>query len=35
VSSFYTGIFQGVVMIAAVVVAVVFARIGSRGEALA
>jgi len=33
VSSFYTGIFQGVVMIAAVVVAVLFARIGTRGEA--
>jgi ribose transport system permease protein len=33
VSSFYTGIFQGVVMIAAVVVAVFFARISNRGEA--
>jgi ribose transport system permease protein len=33
VSSFYTGIFQGVVMIAAVVVAVLLARIGTRGEA--
>ena len=33
VSSFYTGIFQGVVMIAAVVVAVFFARVSSRGEA--
>jgi ribose transport system permease protein len=32
VSSFYTGIFQGVVMIAAVVVAVVFARFSTRGE---
>jgi ribose transport system permease protein len=32
VSSFYTGIFQGVVMIAAVVVAVFFARISTRGE---
>ncbi|QYD71955.1 ABC transporter permease [Paraburkholderia edwinii] len=33
VSSFYTGIFQGVVMIAAVVVAVFFARVATRGEA--
>ncbi|HTJ95375.1 MAG TPA: ABC transporter permease [Pararobbsia sp.] len=32
VSSFYTGIFQGVVMIAAVVVAVSFARISTRRE---
>jgi ribose transport system permease protein len=32
VSSFYTGIFQGLVMIAAVVVAVVVARMGRRGE---
>ena len=32
VSSFYTGIFQGMVMIAAVVVAVFFARISSREE---
>ncbi|WP_454873245.1 ABC transporter permease [Paraburkholderia xenovorans] len=32
VSSFYTGIFQGVVMIAAVVVAVFFARVSTRGE---
>jgi ribose transport system permease protein len=32
VSSFYTGIFQGVVMIAAVVVAVFFARLSNRGE---
>ncbi|WP_438393964.1 ABC transporter permease [Caballeronia sp. DA-9] len=32
VSSFYTGIFQGVVMIAAVVVAVFFARFSSREE---
>jgi ribose transport system permease protein len=35
VSSFYTGIFQGVVMIAAVVVAVFFARISAQGEARA
>jgi ribose transport system permease protein len=32
VSSFYTGIFQGVVMIAAVVVGVLLAHIGARGE---
>lgn len=32
VSSFYTGIFQGIVMIAAVVVAVFFARVSTRGE---
>jgi ribose transport system permease protein len=32
VSSFYTGIFQGVVMIAAVVVAVFFARVSAQGE---